>query len=334
MMPMIPAEPASSTSTVPVSMRRLHISRVSEHTRAYIKIQDGCNQFCSYCIIPYARGRVRSRREDDIVAEVAGLAAKGYKEIVLTGIHISSYGLDFTGEEYNNRTKDEHLIHLIEVLADIPELKRIRLGSLEPRIVTEEFTKRLSAIDKICPHFHLFLQSGCDATLARMNRKYTTGQYDECCQILRNYFEHPAITTDVIVGFPGETETEFAETEKFLEHIAFAEMHIFKYSKREGTRAAAMEQQVDEGIKNVRSARLLALNERLHDDFIRQWSGKPVEVLLEEAVQIDGREYMTGHTKEYIRVAMELPEEMANTIVQGRISLKLNEDFVICKRID
>ncbi len=309
----------------------LHISRVSEHTRAYIKIQDGCNQFCSYCIIPYARGRVRSRKAEDIISEVAGLAGKGYKEIVLTGIHISSYGLDFSGEEYNDCTKDEHLTRLIEALADIPGLERIRLGSLEPRIVTEEFTKRLGAIDKICPQFHLSLQSGCDATLARMNRKYTTRQYDACCALLRKYFDRPAITTDVIVGFPGETEEEFAETEKFLEHIAFAQMHIFKYSKREGTRAASMEQQVDESIKNIRSARLLALNERLHDDFIQAWKGSPVDVLLEESVEIDGKTYMTGHTKEYIRVAMDLPEEKANSIVRGRISLKLNEDFVICE---
>ena len=310
----------------------LHISKVSEHTRAYIKIQDGCNQFCSYCIIPYARGRVRSRSVKDIVDEVTRLAAAGYKEIVLTGIHISSYGLDFDGEEYNHRTKDEHLIHLIETLADISGLERIRLGSLEPRIVTEEFTRRLSAIPKICPHFHLSLQSGCDATLLRMNRKYTAQQYDESCQILRKYFENPAITTDVIVGFPGETQEEFAATEQFLEHIGFAEMHIFKYSRRQGTKAARMADQVDENVKNIRSARLMALEHRLHDAFIGQWRGKNVDVLLEEAVTIDGKTYMTGHTKEYIRVAMDI-QDAENTIVHGKISLKLNEEFVICEKL-
>lgn len=310
----------------------LHISKVSEHTRAYIKIQDGCNQFCSYCIIPYARGRVRSRSLGDIVDEVTRLAAAGYKEIVLTGIHISSYGLDFDGEEYNDSTKDGHLIRLIETLADISGLERIRLGSLEPRIVTEEFTRRLSAIDKICPHFHLSLQSGCDATLLRMNRKYTVQQYDESCQMLRKYFKNPAITTDVIVGFPGETEEEFAATEQFLEHIGFAEMHIFKYSRRQGTRADRMADQVDETVKNVRSVRLLELERRLHGAFIQQWRGETVEVLLEEAENIDGKTYMTGHTKEYIRVAMDV-QDAQNTIVHGKISLKLNEEFVICEKL-
>ena len=312
----------------------LSISKVSEHTRAYIKIQDGCNQFCSYCIIPFARGRVRSRDAEDIILEVQRLVANGYKEIVLTGIHISSYGLDFIGEEYNNQAKDEHLINLIEQLAKIEGLRRIRLGSLEPRIVTEEFTKRLSAVDKICPHFHLSLQSGCDATLKRMNRKYTADEYAHCCDILRKYFDEPAITTDVIVGFPGETEEEFRQTKAFAEKIRFAQMHIFKYSKRQGTRAAVMENQVDENIKNSRSDALLEIDGRLMKEFQEKWAGKTSEVLIEEKVEIGGKSYLTGHTKEYIRVAMEYAPGLVNTVVNTKILLTNLEDFVICERID
>ena len=312
----------------------LHVSRVCEHTRAYIKIQDGCNQFCSYCIIPYTRGRVRSRRAEDIVDEVRGLVARGYKEIVLTGIHISSYGLDFTKTEYNKSQGDDHFIRLIESLGALAGLCRIRLGSLEPRIVTEEFADRLSKIAAVCPHFHLSLQSGCDATLARMNRKYTTAQYRQCCEILRRYFDNPAITTDVIVGFPGETAAEFEESAAFLEHISFAEMHVFKYSKRQGTRAAVMENQVDEAVKNERSARLLELNARLKDKFLDQWKGKAAEILLEEPMTVDGADYMIGHTKEYIRAALPGAGLTGNMIIPGIISLKLNEDCVICKRID
>ena len=312
----------------------LSISKVSEHTRAYIKIQDGCNQFCSYCIIPFARGRVRSRDAEDIILEVQRLVANGYKEIVLTGIHISSYGLDFIGEEYNNQAKDEHLINLIEQLAKIEGLCRIRLGSLEPRIVTEEFTKRLSAVDKICPHFHLSLQSGCDATLKRMNRKYTADEYAHCCDILRKYFDEPAITTDVIVGFPGETQEEFGQTRAFAEKIRFAQMHIFKYSKRQGTRAAVMENQVDENIKNIRSDALLEIDGRLTKEFQEKWAGKTSEVLIEEEVEIGGKSYLTGHTKEYIRVAMEYAPGLVNTVVNTKILLTNLEDFVICERID
>lgn len=312
----------------------LSISKVSEHTRAYIKIQDGCNQFCSYCIIPYARGRVRSREAQDIILEVQRLVANGYKEIVLTGIHISSYGLDFIGEEYNNQAKDEHLINLIEQLAQIDGLRRIRLGSLEPRIVTDEFTKRLSAVDKICPHFHLSLQSGCDATLKRMNRKYTSDEYANCCDILRKYFEEPAITTDVIVGFPGETQEEFQQTIAFIEKIRFAQMHIFKYSKRQGTRAATMENQVDENVKNIRSDKLLEIDARLTKEFQEKWAGKTSEVLIEEKVEIGGQTYLTGHTKEYIRVAMKYAPGLVNSIVNTNILLTKLEDFVICERID
>ena len=235
----------------------MHIEMVSEHTRAYIKIQDGCNQFCSYCIIPYARGRVRSRKMEDILQEVRNLTANGYKEIVLTGIHISSYGLDFehTADEQEDYGpfKNSALIDLIEALSGIEGLERIRLGSLEPRIITENFVRRLCKVPQICPHFHLSLQSGCDETLKRMNRHYTTALYLEKCGILRQYFDRPALTTDVIVGFPGETEEEFAQTERFLETVHFSDMHIFKYSKRRGTKAADMPNQIDPQIQSVRS---------------------------------------------------------------------------------
>ena len=241
----------------------MHIEMVSEHTRAYIKIQDGCNQFCSYCIIPYARGRVRSRKMEDILQEVRNLTANGYKEIVLTGIHISSYGLDFehTADEQEDYGpfKNSALIDLIEALSGIEGLERIRLGSLEPRIITENFVRRLCKVPQICPHFHLSLQSGCDETLKRMNRHYTTALYLEKCGILRQYFDRPALTTDVIVGFPGETEEEFAQTERFLETVHFSDMHIFKYSKRRGTKAADMPNQIDPQIQSVRSEKLIAL---------------------------------------------------------------------------
>ena len=228
----------------------LKINQTGEHTRAYIKIQDGCNQFCSYCIIPYVRGRVRSRKPEDIVNEVKTLAATGVKEVVLTGIHISSYGTDL---------ENISLIELIEAIHEIEGIKRIRLGSLEPRIITEEFAKRIAGLEKICPHFHLSLQSGCDKTLKAMNRKYNTEEYYEGCVKLREVFDNPAITTDVIVGFPGETEEDFLETRKFLEKVHFYEMHIFKYSRRKGTVADKMKEQVADTVKSERSAVLLAL---------------------------------------------------------------------------
>ena len=251
---------------------QMQLSGTREHTRAYVKIQDGCNQFCSYCIIPFARGRVRSRKEEDILSEVKDLVQAGYQEVVLTGIHISSYGID---------TKDRHLLSLLEKLEEIPGLKRIRLGSLEPGIITEAFAGRISELSKICPHFHLSLQSGCDETLRRMNRRYTTGEYLEKVEILRKHFENPAITTDVIVGFPGETEEEFRCTESFLQKIHFYEMHIFKYSKRQGTRAAVMPDQVPDTIKAQRSNRLLALEKQMSEAYRRTFIGKEVTVLFE-----------------------------------------------------
>lgn len=316
----------------------MHIETVSEHTRAYIKIQDGCNQFCSYCIIPYARGRVRSRKMEDILQEVRNLTANGYKEIVLTGIHISSYGLDFehTADEQEDYGpfKNSALIDLIEALSGIEGLERIRLGSLEPRIITENFVRRLCKVPQICPHFHLSLQSGCDETLKRMNRHYTTALYLEKCGILRQYFDRPALTTDVIVGFPGETEEEFAQTERFLETVHFSDMHIFKYSKRRGTKAADMPNQIDPQIQSVRSEKLIALGGRMKDDFLEACKDQEQIVLIEEETEIDGTKYMTGHSKNYIRCAFEMDGLVPNMVIKGTINSKLNEEFVFCKRID
>ena len=284
----------------------LHIRRIADHTRAFIKVQDGCNQFCSYCIIPYTRGRVRSRRPEDIEHEVRGIAEAGYKEIVLTGIHLSSYGVDFKDEQ------KENLLTLIKRLDQIPGIERLRLGSLEPRIVTREFAKELARLRTICPHFHLSLQSGCDATLKRMNRRYNAAEYQACCEILREEFDNPAITTDVIVGFPGETEEEFAETERFLKAIHFYEMHIFKYSRRAGTRAADMPDQVPEGTKSVRSDILLALEKQQSLEYRGRFLGTEEEILLEEPIEIDGTKYMMGHTRQYVKGAVPYEEGLKN----------------------
>lgn len=299
----------------------LFIDQTKEHTRAFIKVQDGCNQFCSYCIIPYARGRVRSRRFENVIAEVERLAANGFKEVVLTGIHLSSYGVDF--EEATG------LLELIQAVNAVKGIERIRLGSLEPKIVTEHFASELSKLDKICPHFHLSLQSGCDATLKRMNRKYTTKEYERGCELLRKYFLHPAITTDVIVGFPGETEEEFEQTKAYLEHIHFYEMHIFKYSKRKGTRAAVMPDQIDEQIKAARSEKLIALGHDMSKEFRKFYIGKNEEVLFEEKAVIGDKEYFVGYTKEYVKVAKKTDENLENQIVSGRISGMLTDEILL-----
>ena len=299
----------------------LFIDQTKEHTRAFIKVQDGCNQFCSYCIIPYARGRVRSRRFENVIAEVERLAANGFKEVVLTGIHLSSYGVDF--EEATG------LLELIQAVNAGKGIERIRLGSLEPKIVTEHFASELSKLDKICPHFHLSLQSGCDATLKRMNRKYTTKEYERGCELLRKYFVHPAITTDVIVGFPGETEEEFEQTKAYLEHIHFYEMHIFKYSKRKGTRAAVMPDQIDEQIKAARSEKLIALGHDMSKEFRKFYIGKNEEVLFEEKAVIGDKEYFVGYTKEYVKVAKKTDENLENQIVSGRISGMLTDEILL-----
>lgn len=299
----------------------LFIDQTKEHTRAFIKVQDGCNQFCSYCIIPYARGRVRSRRFENVIAEVERLAANGFKEVVLTGIHLSSYGVDF--EEATG------LLELIQAVNAVKGIERIRLGSLEPKIVTEHFASELSKLDKICPHFHLSLQSGCDATLKRMNRKYTTKEYERGCELLRKYFVHPAITTDVIVGFPGETEDEFEQTKAYLEHIHFYEMHIFKYSKRKGTRAAVMPDQIDEQIKAARSEKLIALGHDMSEEFRKFYIGKNEEVLFEEKAVIGDKEYFVGYTKEYVKVAKKTDENLENQIVSGHISGMLTDEILL-----
>ncbi|MCI5492641.1 MAG: tRNA (N(6)-L-threonylcarbamoyladenosine(37)-C(2))-methylthiotransferase MtaB [Lachnospiraceae bacterium] len=301
----------------------MQLEKTAEHTRAFLKVQDGCNQFCSYCIIPYARGRVRSRRTEDVVREVTTLAANGYHEVVLTGIHLSSFGID----------REDNLLHLIREVHKIDGIERIRLGSLEPNIITEKFVSEIAKLPKLCPHFHLSLQSGCDATLARMNRRYDTASYAAKCELLRRYYEHPAITTDVIVGFPGETEEEFETTKEFLKRIHFYEMHIFKYSKRQGTKAAVMKDQVPEPVKTTRSARLIELEQQMSREFREYYVGKEVTALLEETFEYEGETYLTGYTKEYVKIAVKVPEnqaaEKANTFVRGKISQCLTGEIYL-----
>ena len=291
----------------------MHLTRTAEHTRAYIKVQDGCNQFCSYCIIPYARGRVRSRDHESVLREVQGLASNVYKEVVLTGIHLSSYGMD-TGD---------HLLNLILDIHEVPGIQRIRLGSLEPRIITEEFARTLASLPKMCPHFHLSLQSGCDATLKRMNRRYTAEEYYEKCVLLRKYFYNPALTTDVIVGFPGETEEEFAQSKAFVDKVNFYETHVFKYSRREGTLAAKMENQVPETVKTVRSNELLELSRRKQRNYEEALIGTTQEVLMEEEILHEGEKYQVGHTKEYVKIGQKTTENLTNQLVNVEIESQL-----------
>ena len=309
------AKRASAAEIEDISRTReyesLHLTKPGDHTRAYIKVQDGCNQFCTYCIIPYARGRVRSRVMEEVLREVRELAEGGYKEVVLTGIHLSSYGIDFD--------RERHLLELIRAVHEVDGIERIRLGSLEPGIITEEFARELSRIPEICPHFHLSLQSGCDATLKRMNRRYTSAEYAEKCRILRKYFDDPALTTDVIVGFPGETEEEFRASYDFVDSIDFYETHIFKYSRRSGTKAAVMPDQVSEQVKAERSAVMIGLGERKRAAYEKRYVGREVEVLVEEDAVMDGRCVQVGHTKEYIKVALESNEDLKNRIVKVRI---------------
>lgn len=304
----------------------MKLTHTAEHTRAFIKVQDGCNQFCSYCIIPYARGRIRSRDMEDVLEEVRGLAENGYREVVLTGIHLSSYGMT-GGSDFSF----SRLLALIRAVQEVEGIERIRLGSLEPRIVTEEFAKGIAQCFKICPHFHLSLQSGCDTVLKRMNRKYSTEEYYEKVCILRKYFDHPAITTDVIVGFPGETEEEFGQTKEFLKKAGFYEMHIFKYSKRKGTPAAAMEGQVSEEVKALRSNELLELEKEMSERFRGAFLHRKAEILFEEEKIIDGIRYQTGHTKEYIRAAFETGENLSGRILAGKLTRFLAPDILLFK---
>lgn len=302
----------------------MRLTSTAEHTRAYIKIQDGCNQFCTYCMIPYVRGRVRSRRKQDVLGEIRGLAAAGYREFVLTGIHISSYGMDFA------ENQEENLLTLLQGIDEVRGVERIRLGSLEPRIVTEAFARSLAGLSHICPHFHLSLQSGCETVLRRMNRHYTPGEYQRGVEILREAFVHPAVTTDVIVGFPGETEEEFEITRRFVEMVDFYEMHIFKYSRRKGTKAAVMPMQVPEAEKNKRSSALQSIERRDSRRFRSYYIGRNVEVLFEEKKMIAGKEYWLGHTGEYVKVAVPARGDvLENQLVTGRITGFLEDEIII-----
>lgn len=325
------------------------LSRTVEHTRAYIKIQDGCNQFCSYCIIPFARGRVRSRRQESVLEEIRGLVKNGYREVVVTGIHLSSYGLDWVSKQdgdYLEAGSDArkaafqkgYLISLLEEIQKIEGLERIRLGSLEPRIITEEFARRLKKMDKFCPHFHLSLQSGCDETLKRMNRHYSTEEYYEKVQILRSVFENPAITTDVIVGFPGETEEEFARTREYLKQIQFFEMHIFKYSRRQGTVAAQMKDQVSETEKTKRSNVLIQMEQEDSRAYREKFIGNSLTVLVEEVKEIDGRSYWLGHTERYVKAAFPLDaageeKDFRNRMVTGTAEGFLTDEILLLQEI-
>ena len=301
----------------------LSIDHTAEHVRAYIKVQDGCNQFCTYCIIPYARGRVRSRNIESVLKEVHSLAEKGYKEVVLTGIHLSSYGVDFPEE------KKETLLSLIRAVHEIEGIQRIRLGSLEPGIVTREFAEGIAALPKVCPHFHLSLQSGCDETLERRNRRYRSGEYRERCELLREVYENPALTTDVIVGFPQESEEEFQKSYDFVDGIHFYETHIFKYSRRQGTKAAAMDGQLTEAEKARRSEKMIEMHHRHAKDYERSMLGKELEVLIEEEYTKDGQIWYLGHSREYIKTAVPKSENYGvNDIVRVKAESFLEEHIM------
>lgn len=318
------------------------LSFTTEHTRVHVKIQDGCNQFCSYCAIPLARGRVRSRKIEDIVSEIEGLCRNNYKEFVLTGIHLSSYGMENYNIEMSNENpvgyseyENAKLIDAIEAVAKIKGVKRIRLGSLEPRIITEDFLKRLVATGKICPHFHLSLQSGSDSVLKRMNRRYSTDEFLEKTKLIREYFIHAGITTDVIAGFPGETNEEFTETREYMNKVDFYEAHIFKYSRRRGTLADKMDNQLTDKEKSVRSEILIKdANERSRK-FREYYIGKRAEVLFEEIIVIGGEDYLTGYTREYVKVALKSGDEkLINEIRDVRIEGFINDEVmsaILCK---
>ncbi len=299
----------------------MELHTITDHTRAYIKIQDGCNQFCSYCAIPFARGRVRSRNLDSIVNEIKKMADLGYKEVVLTGIHISSYGTDFKDQKIG-------LLDVILAVHRIQGIERIRLSSIEPRVITDEFARAIGGLPKVCPHFHLSLQSGCDETLKRMNRRYDTREFLAITRRLRENFENPSICTDIIVGFPGETEEEFETTRAFLDQVHFAEMHVFKYSVRGGTRAAKMPNQVPSELKNSRSDCLLDLENKMRHEYYESFYGKTREVLFEEAMRLKGTDYYVGHTREYLYVAVASKEDLSGQILPCKILNAINHDFV------
>ena len=309
-----------------VSYEDATMETTAEHTRAYIKIQDGCNRFCSYCIIPYTRGRVRSRSAEEIYQEIMRLTANGYKEFVITGIHISSYGIDF-----EKKDPSFYLIDLLKHINAIPGVERIRISSFEPLIIDGKFVEELKGIDKLCHHFHLSLQSGCDETLKRMNRRYTSGEYSKRVDLLRSAFPHAAITTDVIVGFPGETKEEFQKTVAFLEQIQFYEMHIFKYSKRKGTIAADMENQIPEEEKTSRSKQLMDMEQMQSRAFREFYIGKEVKVLFEEEKRLHNTSYWIGHTPEYVKVAVASKENLANTIATVYAKQLLTDEILLAE---
>ncbi len=311
----------------PCDYDNMNVNSTSEHTRAFIKVQDGCNQFCSYCIIPTARGRVRSRAIEDVVNEITTLSSKGFKEFVITGIHLSSYGTDWDYDDIKaDRFGEGHLIELLTKVDAIDGVERIRLGSLEPRIITESFLDAIGGLDSICPHFHLSLQSGCDETLKRMNRHYSATEFKEKTELIRKYFEHPAITTDVIVGFPGETEEEFKTTKEFLQDIHFFEMHIFKYSRRKGTPADTMPGQLTDAVKTARSHILEEVERSDSKAFRQDVIGSSQEVLFEEVKNIDGKDYWVGHTREYIKLAYDNKDSKEN--LEGLIKTVKVGDFL------
>ena len=296
----------------------LEISTVTEHTRAHLKIQDGCNNFCSYCIIPYARGRIRSRKMESIKAELERLSTSGFKEIVLTGINLSCY--DDNGKK---------LIDVIEMADNVNGIERIRLGSLDPEVVTEDFVERLGKVKKICPHFHFSLQSGCDKTLKAMNRHYTSDEYYEKCQLIRKYIDNPAFTTDVIVGFPGETEEDYISSREFVKKVKFAELHVFKYSKRDGTVAAKMPNQIDEKIKTLRSEDLIKTGEELTKEFRQAKIGQDTTVLFEEKILLDNKEYWVGHTVDYIKIAVPEKENLEGQIRKVNVKDFLTNEIML-----
>ncbi len=297
----------------------------SEKTRAVIKIQDGCDRFCSYCIIPYARGRVRSRKPESIISEITEISQKGIKEVVITGIHIASYGKDFAFCDDDN-LKNYKLIDLLEEINKIDGIERIRLGSIEPLLITEEFVERLKKLEKICHHFHLSLQSGCDETLKRMNRRYTTEQFRNIVSILRRTYKDVNLTTDIIVGFPGETGKEFCQTYEFLKEIKFYKMHVFKYSPRKVTKAAVMENQVPGDIKEQRSKKLIELSNKNELEYNNNYIGKEVDVLFEE----EKADVYKGHTQNYIMVYCESKEKLDNKIKRVKCK-EAHEEYILAE---
>ncbi|MDF2483933.1 MAG: hypothetical protein K0R46_101 [Herbinix sp.] len=334
----------------------LHVVTTMDKTRTFIKIQDGCNRFCSYCIIPYVRGRVRSRKEEDILQEITELSKKGYKEIVLTGIHISSYGTDLLKKEaqlkeqlseldeeevvlqdpdsFNRVSGEMPLAKLIVKIGEIDGVERIRLGSLEPRIITEEFLTAIASVGQFCPHFHLSLQSGSDSVLTRMNRKYSAAEYYDRVQMIRKFFDHPSFTTDVIVGFPGETEEEFRQTMEFVKSIGFSHIHVFKYSKRAGTKAAIMTDQIPEELKSRRSDELIALANLMSKEYHALFLGRIEKVLFEEAIEINGKSYQIGHNERYLKLAVSEDTELSNQLLECKVTGTLSEELLLCEIIN